>query len=69
MAKIYWTESYVTRTTYCCELTEEELELYNEDQDRFFDEVDFRGVGEVVEETSEELVDYDNDGLETWIED
>ena len=69
MAKIYWTETWTTTTTYACELTDENLALYHEDQERFFEEVDFRGVGEVVEESSEEVIDYDNDVLEHWIED
>ena len=41
--KLVWFESYTTICKYSTELTEEEAALFEEDQDRFFEEVDYQG--------------------------
>jgi hypothetical protein len=43
MPKITWFESYKTICKYSAEITEEEAKLFEEDEERFFEEVDFRG--------------------------
>lgn len=39
--RITWTESYTTTCKYSAELTDEESKLFEEDEDRFFNEVDY----------------------------
>ena len=39
--RITWTESYTTICKYSAELTDEEAKLFEEDEDRFFEEVDY----------------------------
>ena len=41
--KLVWFESYTTICKYSAELTDEEAQLFEEDEDRFYEEVDFRG--------------------------
>jgi hypothetical protein len=41
--KLVWFESYTTICKYSTELTDEEAALFEEDQDRFFEEVDYQG--------------------------
>ena len=41
--KIVWFETYVTTCKYFTNLTDEEAELFEQDDERFFEEVDFRG--------------------------
>lgn len=41
--KLVWFESYTTICKYSAELTDEEAALFEEDEDRFYEEVDFRG--------------------------
>ena len=41
--KLVWFESYTTICKYSTELTDEEASLFEEDEDRFYEEVDFRG--------------------------
>ena len=41
--KLVWFESYTTICKYSTELTDEEAELFENDEDRFYEEVDFRG--------------------------
>jgi hypothetical protein len=41
--KLVWFESYTTICKYSTELTDEEAALFEEDEDRFYEEVDFRG--------------------------
>jgi hypothetical protein len=41
--KLVWFESYTTICKYSSELTDEEAALFEEDEDRFYEEVDFRG--------------------------
>ena len=41
--KLTWFESYTVINKYSAELTDEEAQLFEEDQDRFYDEVDYMG--------------------------
>jgi hypothetical protein len=41
--KLVWFESYTTICKYSAELTDEEAELFENDEDRFFEEVDYQG--------------------------
>lgn len=41
--KITWIETLTTVCKYSAEITDEEATLFEENEDRFFDEVDFRG--------------------------
>ena len=41
--KLVWFESYTTICKYSTELTDEEAALFDEDEDRFFAEVDYQG--------------------------
>jgi hypothetical protein len=45
--KITWFETYTTICKYSAEITDEEAKLFEEDEDKFFDEVDFRGDREL----------------------
>ena len=60
MAKLTWIESFVTTAKYSCELTDEELKLYNENKDEFFNEVDIYGMKDLEwdEITNEEESDF-----------
>ena len=40
--KLVWFESYTTICKYSTELTDEEASLFEEDEDRFFEEVDYQ---------------------------
>jgi hypothetical protein len=40
--KITWIESYTTILKYSAIISDEEVELFETDEDRFFDEVSFR---------------------------
>jgi hypothetical protein len=63
MAKLTW----VTNVSfwYEYELTDEELQMYKEDEDAFFENVDVFGCAEIVREKEipgdVELKDYDDD--------
>jgi hypothetical protein len=39
--KLVWFESYTTRCKYSAELTDEEAELFENDEEKFFSEVDY----------------------------
>lgn len=58
--KLVWFESYTTICKYSAELTDEEAQLFEEDQDRFFDEVSYRDVQDLEWDkiTNEEQYDY-----------
>ena len=60
MAKLTWIESFSTTEKYSCELTDEQVKLYNEDPDKFFDEVDIYAFKELEwnEVGSEEESDF-----------
>lgn len=58
--KLVWFESYTTICKYSAELTDEEAQLFEEDQDRFFDEVSYRDMQDLEWDkiTNEEQYDY-----------
>lgn len=41
MPKITWFESYTTICKYSAEISEEEAQLFKEDEEKFFEEVDY----------------------------
>ncbi len=45
--KLVWFESYTTICKYSAELTDEEAALFEEDEERFFEEVDYQGNQEL----------------------
>jgi hypothetical protein len=59
--KLVWFESYTTICKYSTELTDEEAELFEEDEDRFYEEVDFRGNQDLEWDkiTDEDEYDFD----------
>ena len=59
MAKLTWIESFVTTAKFSCELTDEEVKLYNEDEDKFFEEVDIYGMKELEWDEITNEVDSD----------
>ena len=58
---LVWFESYTTICKYSAELTDEEAELFEEDEDRFYEEVDFRGNQDLEWDkiTDEDEYDFD----------
>lgn len=61
MAKITWIETFTTTAKYSCDLTDEQVELYNENPDEFFDEVDIYAFKELE---WEDISDEDEDDFE-----
>ena len=59
--KLVWFESYTTICKYSAELTDEEASLFEEDQDRFFEEVDYQGNKDLEWDkiTDEDMYDFD----------
>ena len=59
--KLVLFESYTTICKYSAELTDEEAELFEEDEDRFYEEVDFRGNQDLEWDkiTDEDEYDFD----------
>jgi hypothetical protein len=59
--KLVWFESYTTICKYSVELTDEEVELFENDEDRFYEEVDFRGNQDLEWDkiTDEDEYDFD----------
>lgn len=59
--KLVWFESYTTICKYSAELTDEEASLFEEDQDRFFEEVDYQGNQDLMWDkiTDEDMYDFD----------
>lgn len=45
--KLVWYETYVTICKYSTKLTDEQAKLFEEDEDRFYEEVDFRSDQEL----------------------
>lgn len=64
--KLTWFESYTTICKYSVELTEEEATLFEEDEDRFYEEVDFRGNQELEWDkiTNEDEYDFEIEDVE-----
>lgn len=62
MAKrITWFESYTTICKYSAEITDEQAALFEEDEDRFFEEVDYQGNQELEWDKikNEEIYDFE----------
>jgi hypothetical protein len=59
--KLVWFESYTTICKYSAELTDEEAALFEEDQDRFFEEVDYQGNQDLEWDkiTDEDMYDFE----------
>ena len=57
--KIVWYESYKTVCKYSAELTDEEAKLFEEDEDRFYDEVDIDGIKELEWDKIQDEDEYD----------
>ncbi len=59
--KLVWFESYTTICKYSTELTDEEAALFEEDQDRFFEEVDYQGNQDLEWDkiTDEDMYDFE----------
>ena len=59
MAKLTWIESYTTTSKYSFELTDEQAKLYNEDPDKFFEEVDIYAFKELEWDEVGDEEEYD----------
>ena len=57
--KLVWYESYKTICKYSAELTDEEAKLFEEDEDRFYDEVDIDGIKELEWDKIQDEDEYD----------
>ena len=59
--KLVWFESYTTICKYSTELTDEEAQLFEEDQDKFFEEVDYQGNQDLEWDkiTDEDMYDFE----------
>jgi hypothetical protein len=59
--KLVWFESYTTICKYSAELTDEEAELFENDEERFFEEVDYQGNQDLEWDkiTDEDMYDFD----------
>jgi hypothetical protein len=64
--KITWLESYTTTLKYSAIISDEEAELFETDEDRFFDEVSFRDNQELEWDKidDEESFDFDIEDCE-----
>lgn len=59
MPKITWFESYTTICKYSAEITEEEAQLFRDDEERFFEEVDYQDNQELEWDKITEEGNYD----------
>ena len=59
--KLTWFESYTTICKYSAELTDEEAQLFEENEDKFFEEVDYQGNQELEWDkiTDEDWYDFE----------
>jgi len=59
--KLVWFESYTTICKYSAELTDEEAELVENDEERFFEEVDYQGNQDLEWDkiTDEDMYDFE----------
>ena len=59
--KLVWFESYTTICKYSSIISDEEAALFEEDQDRFFEEVDYQGNQDLEWDKikNEEMYDFD----------
>ncbi len=61
MPRITWFESYTTICKYSAEITEEEAQLFKEDEEKFFEEVDYQGNQDLEWDkiTDEDMYDFE----------
>lgn len=61
MPKITWSESFTTTCRYSAEISEEDAQLFKEDQEKFFEEVDYRYSQDLEWDkiTNEETYDFE----------
>lgn len=57
--KLVWFESYTTICKYSCLLSDEEAELFEQDEERFLNEVDFRENQDLEWDKIEDEDSYD----------
>ena len=57
--KLIWFESYTTICKYSVELTDEQTKLFEENEEKFYEEVDFRGNQELEWDKVEDEDEYD----------
>jgi HSP90 family molecular chaperone len=57
--KLVWYESYTTICKYSADLTDEEAKLFEEDEDKFYDEFDYQGEKELVWDEIKDEDEYD----------
>jgi hypothetical protein len=62
--KLVWFESYTTICKYSSELTDEEAALFEENEEKFFEEVDYMGNQELEWDkiTDEDWYEYSIEG-------
>ena len=62
--KLVWFESYTTICKYSTELTDEEAELFENDEEKFFEEVDYMGNQDLEWDkiTDEDTYDFEIEG-------
>lgn len=62
--KLVWFESYTTICKYSAELTPEESALFEEDEERFFEEVDYQSDRELQWDKikNEDMYDFQIEG-------
>jgi hypothetical protein len=62
--KLVWFESYTTICKYSTELTDEEAALFEEDEEKFFEEVDYMGNQDLEWDkiTDEDTYDFEIEG-------
>jgi hypothetical protein len=57
--KLVWFESYTTICKYSAELTDEEAYLFEQDEEKFFEEVDYQGNQELEWDKIDDEGTYD----------
>lgn len=57
--KLVWFESYTTVCKYSADLTDEEVKLFEEDEDKFHEEFDYQGSKELVWDEINDEDEYD----------
>jgi hypothetical protein len=57
--KLVWFESYTTICKYSAELTDEEADLFEQDEEKFFEEVDYQDNQELEWDKIDDEGTYD----------
>jgi hypothetical protein len=57
--KLVWFEKFTTICKYTTEISDEEAELFNEDEQRFYDEVDYQSNQDLEWDSIEDEETYD----------